>query len=155
MTRLFALLVLFFALVPTLIAQPDADRALVAQIYDDLSRGDIESAVAALDDHVLWIEDAHSPQAGRYFGPGTVAAHVLLPHVTMRRTADALDSLFLDGNRLIAVGTTRRADPATGRPIVARFRHVWWVLDGRVVSVHRSDDGPDLATSDLCDSESC
>jgi hypothetical protein len=44
----------------------------------------------------------------------------------------------------VAVGTTRRIDPATGRPLVVRFRHEWRVLDGRVVGVLRSDDGPDL-----------
>jgi ketosteroid isomerase-like protein len=65
------------------------------------------------------------------------------------------DAISRERDRLIAVGTTRRADPATGRLIVARFRHVWRVRDGRVVSVHRTDDGPDLAASDGCGPEPC
>jgi ketosteroid isomerase-like protein len=155
MLRSLALPILVLALAPALAAQPDADRALVAQLYDDLSRGDLSAVVAVLDDHVLWIEGAHSPQAGRHLGPGTVAALVLHPRAAARTAADVPDAITVDAGRVVAVGTTRRIDPATGQLVVARFRHVWQVLDGRVVTVHRSDDGPDLMASDLCGPEPC
>ena len=151
MYRLPALLTILLA--PALAAQPASDSALVARIYSDLARGDVEAVIAVLDDHVLWIEGAHSPQVGRHFGPGTVAAKVLHPQAA--RAADVPDSITFDGGRVVAVGPTRRTDPATGHLVVARFRHVWRVLDGRVVSVHRSDDGPDRSTSDRCGPEPC
>ena len=153
MRRLSALLTLLVALAPALDAQP-ADSALVARIYADLARGDIAAVVAVLDDHVVWTESAHSPQAGRHFGPGTVAIRVLRPQAA----TDALampDAITPEDGRVVAVGTTRRVDPATGRLVLARFRHVWHVLDSRVVSVHRSDDGPDRQASDLCGPAPC
>ncbi len=153
MYRLSALLMVLLA--PALAAQPAPDSALVAQIYSDLARGDVEAVVAVLDDHVLWIEGAHSPQAERHFGPGTVAAQVLHPQAAARAADPEPDTITIDGGRVVAVGPTRRIDPATGDLVVARFRHVWRVLDGRVVSVHRSDDGPDRSASDLCGPEPC
>jgi ketosteroid isomerase-like protein len=144
MRRLSALLALLVALTPVLAAQPAADSALVARIYADLARGDIEAVVAVLDDHVLWTEGAHSPQVERHVGPGTVAARVLLPQAASGTAVTEPDTITPDGGRVVAVGTTRRTDPATGRPLAARFRHEWRVLDGRVVSVLCSDGGPDL-----------
>ena len=152
MRRLSALLTLLLALAPALAAQPAADSALVARIYADLARGDVEAVVAALDDHVLWTEGAHSPQVGRHVGPGTVAARVLRPQAGASNVPDAITT---EGGRVVAVGVTRRTDPVTGRLVAARFRHVWQVLDGRVVSVHRSDDGPDRQASDLCGPMPC
>lgn len=135
-------------------AQPASDSALVAQIYEDLARRTISPVVAVLDDHVLWIEGAHSRQVGRHIGPGTVATRVLQPQVASG-IADAPDSIMMDLDRVVAVGTTRRIDPSTGRLIVARFRHVWRVIDRRVVSVHRSDDGPDREDAARCDLATC
>ena len=141
MHRLSVLLATFVALAPALAAQPAADSALVARIYDDLARGDVSAVAAVLDDHVLWIEGAHSPQVGRHFGPGTVAAFVLLP-LLQDGVTDVPDSVWVEGDQVVAAGTTRRSDPATGRVTVARFRHVWRVLYGRVVSVERSAGQP-------------
>lgn len=154
MRRLSALLTILVATVPLLAAQPAADSALVVRIYADLARGDVAAVVAVLDDHVLWTEGAHSPQAGRHFGPGTVAAEVLQPQVAAGM-ADAPDSVTPERGRVVAVGTSRHTDPITGRLIVVSFRHEWRVIDGRVVSVHRSGGEQDLSTSDLCGSEPC
>ncbi|CAN5529064.1 hypothetical protein BH23BAC4_BH23BAC4_03030 [soil metagenome] len=152
MRRLSALLALLIALAPALAAQPAADSALVARIYADLARGDFSNVVAMLDDHVIWTEGAHSPQAGRHFGPGTVAARVLHPQAAAGNPF-MLDAITIERGRVVAEGTTRRTDPISGHTIVARFRHVWQIIDGRVVSVHRAGDGPDLSDSGLCGPE--
>ena len=154
MLRPLTVLALLAAIAPPLAAQSAADSTLVARIYADLARGDVPAVVAVLDDHVVWIEGAHSLQAGRHFGPGTVATRVLQPQAAAG-AADVPDAVTTAGGRVVAVGETRRRDPATGRLVVARFRHVWRVLDGRVVSVHRSDDGPDRSASGLCSPEPC
>lgn len=154
---LLASLVAVLVLAPSAFAQgPAADaHALVQQVYADLALGDIPAVLAVLDADVVWTEGAHSPQVGRYLGAGAVASHVLLPQLPARSGAGVPDAFTAEGDRIVAVGTTRRTDPASGRLIVARFRHVWRVRDGRVVGVHRSDDGPDLMASDLCGPESC
>jgi ketosteroid isomerase-like protein len=154
MRQLFALLTILLAAASALAAQPAADSALVARIYADLARGDIDAVVVVLDHHALWTEGAHSPQVGRHFGPGTIAARVLRPQGAAG-VADVPAAITNERGRVVAVGTTRRIDPATGRLVVARFRHVWQVLDGYVVSVQRSDDGPDLSASDLCGPRRC
>jgi ketosteroid isomerase-like protein len=154
MRRLSNLLTLLFALAPALAAQSAADSALVARIYADLTRGDVEAVVDVLDDHVLWTEGVHSLQAGRHFGPGTVAARVLRPQVTAG-AAYVPDAITSDRGYMVAVGTAHRTDPATGHLVVARFRHVWHVVDRRVVGVDRADDGPDLSASDNCGSAPC
>jgi ketosteroid isomerase-like protein len=154
MPRLSILFTLLVALAPALAAQPAADSALVARIYADLARGDVEAVVTVLDDHVLWTEGSHSPQAGRHFGPGTVAVRVLRPQAAAG-TLDVIDTITTERGRVVAIGTSRRTDPATGRLVIARFRHVWHVVDRRVVGVDRSADGPHLSASDNCGPEPC
>ena len=154
MRRLSVLLTLLLVLAPALAAQPAADSALVAGIYDDLARGDVEAVVAVLDVHVLWSEGAHSPQAGRHFGPGTVAAHVLHPQATAGIT-HVPDAITSDRAYLVAVGTTHRTEPAADRSLVTRFHHVWQVLDGRVVSVQRCDDTTGRSASARMTQASC
>lgn len=160
MLRLFIVLLALPVYAPALAAQPASssadDRQLVAGIYAALARGDVTAVVAVLDDHVVWVEEAPSPQAGRYFGPGTVARAVLHPLAGADgRAAGVLEAVTYAGERVVAHGTTRRTDPATGRLMVVRFRHVWQVLDGRVVHVHRADDGPARSASDLCSPAPC
>ena len=137
MLRLSVLIAIFIAVAPAVSAQPVSDSALVAQIYDDLARGDVAAVAAVLDPHVIWIEDADGPQAQRHFGPGTVALFVLRPQVDAG-TADVPDAISTRRGRVLVVGTTRRRDPETHRLGLASFTHGWRVVDGRVVSVERS-----------------
>ena len=157
MTRCAAL-ALTLALSSAALAQEAAiglrtgDRALVAQLYADLARGDVDAVADVLSDRVVWLEGPHSPQAGSHVGGAAVSAHVLRPH--NGRPADVLHTLVVERDRVVATGASRRPDPATGRLITTRFRHVWWLTDGRVTRVERSDDGPDLSNA-LCGDSRC
>lgn len=154
MCRSCILLTTLLTFAPAVAAQPAADSAVVARIYADLERGDVGAVVAVLDDHVLWIEGAQSPQAGRHFGPGTIATRVLHPQATAG-VAYTPDVISRDRGYLVAVGTTRRTDPATGRPIAERFQHVWQVLDGLVVSVQSCSGAAERSPSDHISPASC
>jgi ketosteroid isomerase-like protein len=147
MLRLLALIAVFVAAVPSLSAQSAADSALVARIYTDLARGDVAPVLAMLDDHVLWIEGPHSPQAGRHFGPGSVAALVLQPQVTAGIAYEP-ELITTTRGRIVVVGTTRWSDSATGLLEASGFHHVWLLRDGRVVSVDRCESGPDAPAAD-------
>ena len=141
MLRLFVLIATLAAFSPAVAAQPISDSALVAQIYDDLARGDVSAVAAVLDDHVLWTENAGSRRARRHFGPGTVAMRVLRPQVAARVTG-VPDTIASAQGRVVAVGTNRWLDPVTGQVRTARFYHVWQVDHGRIVGVERSTRFP-------------
>ena len=139
MLRVPLLLTVLAVLTPTLAAQgsADANRALVRQVYIDLAAGDVQAAVAVLDEHVVWNEGPPSPAAGQYVGRGTVATLVLRRLLEDGVTATP-DSLWIEDGQVMVAGANHRADPETGHVAATPFRHRWRILDGRAVSVDRS-----------------
>ena len=92
--------------------------------------------------------------------PGADSALVVQIYADLARgdvpaVAAVPEAVTTEDGRVVVVGTARRADPATGQFVAARFRHVWQVHGRRVVSVHRSHDGPYRPPSDPCDLKSC
>jgi ketosteroid isomerase-like protein len=136
------------ALVPSAAAQDraEANRALVRVAYEALAHGDVPTVLAVMDPHVVWVEPAGSPYAGRHVGPGTVAARVFARFAAEWDAYEVIPRAFVaQGDYVVVLGDSRGTHRATGRHIEASFAHVWYLLDGRVVSVRRYTDGPSLA----------
>jgi CheY-like chemotaxis protein len=104
-------------------------RAVVAELYAAITRGEVRALAAVLDDDVTWtglpVEDPLPPRPERRTGRAAVAA--LLAHL-VREPAPVLASEGPD--RVIATGRTLRADGA-----VVPVRATWRLRQGRVVSV--------------------
>ena len=145
MRRPILLLVGLAALVPGAAAQDraGANRALVRGAYEALARGDVPAVLAVMDPHVVWVEPAGSPYAGRHVGPATVAARVFARLAAEWDGYEAAPRAFIaEGDYVVVLGACRGTHRATGRRAPASFAHVWQLVGGRVVSVRPFTDEP-------------
>jgi ketosteroid isomerase-like protein len=146
--RSLLLAVGLLALVPGAAAQDraEANRALVRGAYEALGRGDVAAVLAVMDPHVVWVEPAGSPYAGRHLGPGTVAAHVFARFAAEWDGYEVVPRAFVaQGDHVVVLGDSRGIYRPTGERVASSFAHVWYLLDGRVVSVRQFTDGTLLA----------
>ncbi|WP_437734876.1 nuclear transport factor 2 family protein [Sorangium sp. So ce1335] len=105
----------------------------ISEIYAHLSRGDIAAMVQCLDPQIEWTMAAGFPGGGTYRTPGGVLK-------LFDRLADLWDNLlvvpaefFWAGNVAVVLGYYDGVSRRTGKRAVARFAHVWRLLDGRAV----------------------
>jgi uncharacterized protein len=147
--RPLLLVVGLLALVPAAAAQDraEANRALVRAAYEALARGDVPAVLVVMDPHVVWVEPAGSPYAGRHLGPGTVAARVFARYEAEWDSYEIVPRAFVaQGDKVVVLGDSRGLYRPTGQRIASSFAHVWQLLDGRVVSVRQFTDGALLAS---------
>jgi hypothetical protein len=74
--------------------RPDVD--VVRSVYDAVGRGDVDRAVAALDEDVEWIEPEGGPFDGTYRGPEAVAENVFAG------LGDEWDEFAVEPDRFVA-----------------------------------------------------
>lgn len=114
---------------------------LVRSIYAALARGDVQTALEALDPDVEWVEPPTDglPFAGTHSGREAVAAGVF---ATVPNTWDEFrvepEEFLADGEAVVAIGTFRGS--VGGRALEAPFAHVWRVRAGLAAEFHNHTD---------------
>jgi uncharacterized protein len=112
----------------------NADVDVIKAHYAASDRGDLPGMLAPLADDVRWTEMAGFPYAGTYVGPDAVRDGVFgrLAAEWDGYTA-TVDEVFGTGEGVVfGIGTYSGTFRATGRPMQARFVHVWRLSDGQV-----------------------
>lgn len=120
-----------------------APRDLVRSLYDAFARGDAETVLGALDEHVEWREAEGGPLAvdNPFVGPQAVAEGVFGPLLEdLEDFAVRPEKLVADGADVVAVGRYSGTHGATGEPLDAQFAHHWTVEDGRVTRFQQYTD---------------
>jgi hypothetical protein len=116
----------------TQLTDPQADTAVVTEVYAAFGRGDLARIAALFADDGVIAQSPALPWGGTHTGPqglttflGTLTAHLESTPVTER--------LFADGaGRVVQVGRTRGTVRATGAAFDVPEVHVWTVAGGRV-----------------------
>ena len=121
---------------------------IVRELYDAFGTGDVEAALANMDQGIEWNEAEHYPYAdgNPYVGPQAVLEGVFARLGSEWEGYTATPERLLDaGDEVVALGTYTGTYNATGREVRAQFAHVWGVRDGKLVSFQQYTDTKQFA----------
>ena len=107
----------------------------VRSAYAAFSRGDLEGALALMDDEIVWHQAQGLPHGGTYHGLAAVREKIFGPieedwWVGFDATPDEVIGC---GDRIVVVGRYSGTAKASGRPLDVPFAHVWYFEAGRAV----------------------
>lgn len=111
------------------------DVEIVREAYEALNQGDVERALAALDEQAEWYEHSDLPDAGNY--RGKVAIRTFLGSFLeswedfVQETEDVIAG---DGCVLILLRSRSRGK-SSGISVEAQYAHLWTMQKGRGVRV--------------------
>jgi ketosteroid isomerase-like protein len=104
---------------------------LISSVYGRLADGDVAALLESLAHDIEWIVPDGLHYGGTYRGREAVLTNVFARFDTewLGFTVEP-DEIFEAGDVVIALGHYRADNRATGRPMTARFAHVWRLSDG-------------------------
>lgn len=101
-------------------------RTAIEAAYDGFAQGDPGPLFGLFDAKTEWTEAAGVPYAGTYIGPDDIGQNVFGRLQTeWDEFIVAPDSIVVQGDRAVSIGTFSGMYKATGKPFSARFAHVW------------------------------
>jgi ketosteroid isomerase-like protein len=114
----------------------------VRRSYEAFARGDLEGALAMMDDDIEWHQAQGLPHGGVYRGLAAVRAAVFDPldeewWEDFRADPDEVIGL---GDDVVVLGRYTARAKATGAPLDVPFAHVWHFRDGRAVRFRQFTD---------------
>ena len=120
---------------------PDLE-AIVRSSYEAFGRGDLDGALAMMDDEIVWHQAQGLPHGGVYHGLAAVRAAVFDPlDEAWWDDFDATPTEILTGrDHAVVLGRYTARAKADGRPLDVPFAHVWSFRDGRAVHFHQFVD---------------
>jgi uncharacterized protein len=121
------------------VAGPD-DAEIVKRSYEALNGGDIESALAVLDDNAEWHEISKLPDAGVYRGRETIRRFLAGFMESWDELAQEIEDVVEAGDRVGLFIHLEARGRESGIAVDRRYAHVWTMRGGRGVRVDAYDD---------------
>jgi uncharacterized protein len=114
----------------------------VRSSYEAFSRGDLDAALAMMDDSIVWHQAQGLAHGGVYRGLPAVRAAVFDPiDEQWWEDFDAVPEEVLAGDdHVVAIGRYTARAKATGKPLDVPFAHVWKFANGKAVRFHQFTD---------------
>jgi ketosteroid isomerase-like protein len=115
---------------------------LVRSSYEAFNRDDLDSALAMMDEDIVWHQAQGLPHGGVYHGMPAVRAAIF----------DPLDESWWDdfradpeevigmGDDVVVIGRYTAIGTKSGLPLDVPFAHIWRFRDGKVVRFHQFVD---------------
>lgn len=98
----------------------------IQDAYDGLAKGDPGPLFGLFDAKTEWMEAAGFLYAGTYVGPDDIGQKVFgRLQAEWDEFAVVPDSIVVQGDRAVSIGTYSGKYKATGKTFRARFAHVW------------------------------
>ena len=116
--------------------------AAVRSSYEAFGRGDLDGALAMMDDAIVWHQAQGLDHGGVYHGLPAVRAAVFDPlDEQWWEDFDATPSEILGGDdHVVVIGRYTARAKGTGKPLDVPFAHVWKFADGKAVRFHQFTD---------------
>ncbi|MGC9501800.1 nuclear transport factor 2 family protein [Streptomyces sp. WG7] len=109
--------------------------AVVEALYGSLAQGDVAALLAGLDERIEWVVPPGLHYGGTYRGREEILKNVFARFVSEWQDFTVAPAEILDaGDRVVALGHYSGSNLVTGKPMRARFVHVWRLRGG--VPVH-------------------
>lgn len=98
----------------------------IQDVYDGVAKGDPDPLSGLLDEKVEWTLAAGFPYAGTFVGADAIKRNVFDRLSADWDSFDTIpDSIVVQGDRGVVIGTYIGRNKASGRDFRARFAHVW------------------------------
>lgn len=116
-------------------AQATATRnvELLKEGYRAFNDSDVESVTAIMSGDIEWTEPEGLPYSGTHRGPEAIVESVFTP--VMEQFEDLnleVDRFVVDGDTVVALGTSRGRGRQTGKNLENPFAHVYDFEDGQI-----------------------
>jgi uncharacterized protein len=111
------------------------DVKTLRDAYEALNHGDIERALAVLDEQAEWCEHSDLPEAGLYRGRDAIRTFLeSFLESWQDFTQDTEDLIAGEGCVLILLRSSSRGK-GSGVSVEGKYAHLWTMRDGRGVRV--------------------
>jgi len=110
--------------------------------YEAFARGDLDGALAMMDDEIVWHQAQGLPHGGEYRGLGAVRAAIFDPlDEQWWDDFEAMPAEFIGcGNHVVVLGRYTARAKISGAPLDVPFAHLWLFHEGRAVRFHQFTD---------------
>ena len=114
----------------------------VKSSYEAFGRGDLDGALAMMDEDIVWHQAQGLPHGGTYHGLATVRVNVFDPlDESWWEDFDATPEEIVGlGDDVVVLGRYTARAKETGKPLDVPFCHVWRFRDGKAVRFHQFVD---------------
>lgn len=114
----------------------------VRSSYEHFARGDLDGALAMMDEDIVWHQAQGLPHGGTYNGLETVRAVVFDPLDERWWDDFEVDAqeILGDGDHVVVLGRYTARAKGTGAPLDVPFAHVWRFRDGKAIRFHQFTD---------------
>ena len=129
----------------------DADLETVRRSYEALNRGDVQSALEALDPEAVWRDSPELPGGGEFRGRPSLERFLEDFLAEWRDFHQEIEETVVAGDRLGLIIRLTAVGRSSGIGVDTRYAHVWTMRGGRGVRVDAYRD-PDAALVELGDS---
>ena len=118
----------------TRFSAPD-DVETLRSAYAALNEGDIESALAVLDEDAEWCEHSDLPEAGLYQGRDSIRTFLQSFLESWEDFNQETEDLIPGEGRVLLMLRSRVQGKGSGIQVEGEYAHLWTMRDGRGVRV--------------------
>jgi len=111
------------------------DVETLRNAYEALNHGDIEGALAALDERAEWSEHSDLPEAGVYRGREAIRTFLEQFLESWRDFHQETEELIPGESCVLIMLRSHQRGKGSGIAVEARYAHLWTMEDGRGVRV--------------------
>jgi uncharacterized protein len=111
------------------------DVEILRNAYEALNEGDIERALAVLDDDAEWSEHSDLPEAGVYRGRDAIRTFLERFLESWQDFDQEVEELITGDGCVLLMLRSRVRGKGSGINVEAQYAHLWTMKDGRGVRV--------------------
>jgi ketosteroid isomerase-like protein len=111
------------------------DVKLVRDAYEALNRGEIERALAVLDEDAEWCEHSDLPEAGLYRGKDAIRTFLESFLESWENFVQETEDVVAGDGCVLILLRSRSRGKGSGINVEGRYAHLWTMQEGRGVRV--------------------